>query len=107
MSLRRQPWLGLVSATVVIAVSLAFVSLFAWPTFRDWVSFYLVCTVPVAFVVGPFWHAEHPRIIARLSQPWRGLGFLVLTLFPLEIVQPRGTTAYPLAVRPAVELHLQ
>jgi hypothetical protein len=80
MGLRRQPWLGVLSAGVVIAASLAFVGLFDWSTFRDRVSFFLVCAVPVAFVVGPFWHAEHPRSLARLPQPWRGLGFLGLTL---------------------------
>ena len=56
------------------------VGLFDWPTFRDWASYFLVCTVPMTFVVGPFWHGEHPRVIARLSQPWRGLAYVALTL---------------------------
>jgi hypothetical protein len=80
MSLRHQPMLGLVSAAAIIVVSLVFVGLFDWATFRDWISFYLVCAVPTAFVIGPFWHGEHPRSIARLPQPWRGLGLLALTL---------------------------
>lgn len=80
MRVRRQPLLGLVSAVAVVVVSLVLVSLFDWPTFRDEVSFFLVCAVPTAFVVGPFWHGEHPRVIARLPQPWRGLGLLALTL---------------------------
>jgi hypothetical protein len=55
---RRQPLLGITATALVIAVSLAFIALFDWPTFRDWVSFFLICTIPFAFVVGPFWKGE-------------------------------------------------
>lgn len=80
MNVRRQPLLGIIATVVVIAISLAFISLLDWPLFRDWVSFYLMCTIPFTFVVGAFWHGEHPRSIARLGQPWRGLAYLVLAL---------------------------
>ena len=80
MNVRRQPLLGIIATVVVIAISLAFISLLDWPLFRDWVSFYLMCTIPFTFVVGAYWHGEHPRSIARLRQPWRGLAYLVLAL---------------------------
>jgi hypothetical protein len=37
----------------------------------------LICTVPFAFVAGPFWRGEHPR---ALRQPWQGLAVLALAL---------------------------
>lgn len=81
MSLRRQPLLGIVATIAVIAISLAFISLLDWPLFRDWVSFFLMCTIPFTFIVGAVWHGDHPRSIARLRQPWRGLAFVALALF--------------------------
>ncbi len=80
MNLRRQPALGIVSALVIVVLSLIFISLMDWPTFRDWVSFYLMCTIPFAFVVGAFWHGEQPAALARLGQPWKGLAFLATAL---------------------------
>lgn len=80
MDLRRQPLLGIIATVLVIVVSLAFISVLDWPMFRDWVSYYLMCAIPFTFVVGAFWHGEHPRKLARLPQPWRGLGLLVLAL---------------------------
>lgn len=80
MHLRRQPLLGIIATLLVIVVSLTFISLLDWATFRDWVSFYLMCAIPFTFVVGAFWHGEHPRSLARLPQPWRGLALLVFAL---------------------------
>jgi len=80
MSMRRQPLLGIIAVLLIIAISWAFIALLDWPFFRDWISFYLMCTIPFTFVVGAFWRAEHPASIARLPQPWRGLSFLVLAL---------------------------
>jgi hypothetical protein len=76
----KQPLTGVIATALVIAISLAFIACFEWPTFRDWVSYYLICTIPFAFVVGAFWHGEHPRSFRALPQPWRGLAFLVLAL---------------------------
>lgn len=86
MSRLRQPLLGVLASGLVIVLSLALVGALAWPVFRDWVSFYLVGTVPFAFLVAVFWRGEHPRSIARLTQPWRGLAFLALTLVVALVV---------------------
>ncbi|MEI6362484.1 MAG: hypothetical protein WCP95_10150 [Actinomycetes bacterium] len=77
---RRQPLLGIIAAASVIVISLVFISVLDWPTFRDWVSFYLMCTIPFAFVVGAFWHAEQPAAIGRLRQPVKGLAYLAVAL---------------------------
>lgn len=80
MTLRRQPLLGICAAVLIVALSWAFIATMDWPLFRDWVSIFLMCTIPFTFVVGAFWHGEHPRAIARLRQPMRGLAYLVLAL---------------------------
>lgn len=80
MHLRRQPLLGIASTAIVIAVALVFIALLDWPLFRDWVSFYLMCTIPFTFVVGAFWHGRHPSTIVQLAQPWRGVALLAVAL---------------------------
>lgn len=86
MSLRRQPLLGICAALLIIAISWVFIAVLDWPAFRDWVSVYLMCTIPVTFIVGAFWHAEHPRPLARLRQPVKGLAFLALALLVGAVV---------------------
>lgn len=80
MWFRRQPLLGVCATALIVVISLGFIALFDWPTFRDWVSFFLMCTIPFTFVVGVFWRGEHPRSIAALRQPLRGLAFLGMAL---------------------------
>ncbi|WOP19561.1 hypothetical protein [Raineyella sp. LH-20] len=82
----RQPVLGILVLIVAVVLSLGFIALFSWPTFRDRVSYLLVCGVPTLFVVGAFWRTEHPRWIGRLGQPWRGLAFLVLMLVNAAVI---------------------
>lgn len=75
---RRQPLVGVVATALMIGVSLVVIAAMDWPLFRDWVSYHLMCTIPFAFVVGAFWHGQHPRWVAGLAQPLRGLGYLLL-----------------------------
>lgn len=82
----RQPMLGIVASLFVIGLSLLLISVLDWPLFRDWVSYYLVGTVPFAFLVAIFWRGEHPRSIAALRQPWRGLAFVGITLVVAAVV---------------------
>ena len=78
--------LGVLVLLVVVLASLVFVATMEWPTFRDWVSYYLVCAVPTLFVIGPFWRGEHPRALTRLPQPWRGLGLTALALLLAAVI---------------------
>lgn len=82
----RQPLLGVIASLLVIVLSLLLISVLDWPLFRDWVSYYLVGTVPFAFLFAIFWRGEHPRRIASLRQPWRGLALVALTLVVALVV---------------------
>jgi len=78
VQLSRQPVLGLVTTVLIIVLSLAFISIFDAAVFGTWVAYYVMCTIPFTFVVGAFWHGQHPRRIASLAQPWRGIGYLLM-----------------------------
>jgi len=78
--------MGIVATAAIVVVSLAFIACLEWPTFRDWVSYYLICTIPFSFVVGAFWRGEHPRAVRALNQPWRGLAFLAMALLVGAVV---------------------
>jgi hypothetical protein len=79
MSTVKQPVVGVVSTAVVVALSLAFVSLFSFPTFTGWVAYFLLCVIPMQIVVAVTWGAN-PGFVASLGQPAKGLVLLLTTL---------------------------
>ena len=76
----RQPFLGIVSTFLVIVMSFGFISLFDGPTFTGWISYYLMCTIPMSLVIGVIWAAKHPAFAAARRQPVRGALFLLLAM---------------------------
>jgi hypothetical protein len=92
----KQPAVGIVSTLLVSAVSLAFISLFDFPTFVGWVSLYLMCAVTVLIVILALWRTEQPRFAAAHPQPTKGIlmalvamvgGAVVCVLFFLVVGQ--------------------
>ena len=69
----KQPAVGLASTLLVSALSLAFISLFDFPAFVTWVSFYLMCVVTVLIVILALWQTQRPRFAAANPQPMRGI----------------------------------
>lgn len=69
----KQPVLGIVSTVLVCAVSLALISLFDFPTFSGWVSFYLLCVIPMQIVMLALWRTQHPHFAAAHKQPLKGI----------------------------------
>ena len=61
MSTVKQPVLGVVATAVVVALSLGFISLFAFPTFTGWVAYFLLCVIPM--------HSDR-EIFTNLAQIW-------------------------------------
>ena len=78
----KQPVAGFIASAVIIAISLGFISLFTFPTFAGWVSYYLVCVVPIQLVIGVLWHGTYPAFASKLAQPAKGI---VLTLLALVV----------------------
>ena len=78
----KQPALGITSSVLVMAVSLGFIALFAFPTFATWVAFLTICFIPMQIVISVTWRGNHPASVATLAQPARGF---LLTLLALAV----------------------
>jgi hypothetical protein len=79
MSGLKQPILGIVATALVMAVALGFISLFSFPVFTGWVSYFLLCVIPMQIVVAVTWGAN-PGFVAGMRQPAKGLLLTLLTL---------------------------
>lgn len=76
----KQPVAGFIASAVIIAISLGFISLFTFPTFAGWVSYYLVCVVPIQLVIGVVWGGKYPAFASKLPQPAKGITLSILAL---------------------------
>jgi hypothetical protein len=76
----KQPALGVVASVLVMVVSLGFISLFAFTTFRDWVSFLTICFIPMEIVIGITWGTQHPAFAGARPQPLKGALLTILAL---------------------------
>src|SRR5580698_1561360 len=77
---RHQPAAGLIATAVIVAISLAFISLFELSTFTGWVAYCIECVIPMQIVIGITWATKHPRFAASRSQPARGVLLALITL---------------------------
>ena len=69
----KQPLTGLVATAIIIAISLGFISLFDFATFSGWVTYALICLIPMEIVVGVTWACKHPAFAANRKQPLKGI----------------------------------
>ena len=69
----KQPVVGILATALVCAISLALISLFDFPTFAGWVSFYLLCVIPMQIVMLALWRTERPGFAAAQKQPLKGI----------------------------------
>jgi hypothetical protein len=76
----KQPALGILSTLFVVAVSLGFIALFAFPTFATWVAFLTICFIPMQIVISVTWGCNHPAFAATRSQPAKGILLSLLAL---------------------------
>ena len=74
----KQPALGLFGTGFMVLVALAFIKLFSFPFFMDWVAYVLTCMVPVELMVCVLWQSKASESIEKLGQPGKGI---LLTLF--------------------------
>src|SRR5207249_3342047 len=84
----KQPALGSVATAIIVAASLGFISRLDFATFAGWVSYYLLCIIPMQIVIGVFWGTNHPRFAARHGQPAKGALLALTTLAVGAVVAP-------------------
>lgn len=75
----RQPLTGVLATVLIMGISLAFISLFNYETFSGWVSYALMCLIPMQIVVSVTWACKQPGFAAPLRQPHKGASLLTLT----------------------------
>lgn len=75
----RQPMAGIIAATIVMAISLGFTSLFSYDTFTGWVGYWMMSIIPTEVMIGVIWGCSQPAFVARASQPMRGLYLVGMT----------------------------
>jgi hypothetical protein len=83
----KQPALGLVATALIIAISFGLISLFSLEDFSGWVSFMLICLIPMEIVVGVTWGAN-PAFAAKMSQPGKGLLLMLVCLVAACVIGP-------------------
>ena len=76
----RQPTAGIIATLIIMAVSLAFISLFELSTFTGWVAYCIECLIPMQIVIGITWATKHPRFAAAQSQPMKGILLALVTI---------------------------
>ncbi len=91
MSGLKQPVLGIVATALVMAVALGFVSMFSLSVFTGWVSYVLLCTIPIQIITAVTWGSS-PGFAADLRQPTKGL-VLTVTAIVVGVVVTAVTHA--------------
>jgi hypothetical protein len=81
----KQPALGIAATAIVIAISLGFISLFDFPTFSGWVSYLLLCLIPMEIVVGVSWQAN-PSFASNMAQPMKGITLVLVCVVAAAII---------------------
>jgi hypothetical protein len=81
----KQPVVGVVATGLMVALALAFVSLFTFPVFTGWVAYFLLCLIPMQIIAAVTWGAN-PGFTAALGQPARGIVLTLTTVIAGVIV---------------------
>jgi hypothetical protein len=84
----KQPVLGICATLLTIAIALAFISRLDFATFAGWVSYYLLCIIPMQIVVGVTWGTNHPSVAAKQKQPGKGALLALTTLIAGAVIAP-------------------
>jgi hypothetical protein len=84
----KQPILGILATICVMAVSLVLISFFDFPTFAGWMSYGLMCLIPMQIVVGVTWGTNQPSFAAKQRQPLKGVLLTLTTVVIGAIVVP-------------------
>src|SRR5437868_13197975 len=80
MAETKQPAVGIIASVIIMAISLAFISLFQLSTFTGWVAYCIECMIPMQIVIGITWATKHPQFAATRSQPTKGILLVLVTI---------------------------
>src|SRR5580704_11131801 len=80
MAETKQPAAGIIASVIIMAISLAFISLFELSTFTGWVAYCIECMIPMQIVIGVTWATKHPQFAATRRQPAKGLMLASITI---------------------------
>jgi hypothetical protein len=75
----KQPAAGIIATLIIVALSLAFISLFELSTFTGWVAYCIECVIPMQIIIGITWATKHPHFAASRSQPSKGVLLILVT----------------------------
>jgi hypothetical protein len=75
----KQPAVGIMATAMIIVVSLVLISRFTYATFTGWLSFGLMCVIPMQIVAAVHWKARWPLGIATRRQPIQGVLLTLIT----------------------------
>src|SRR5690242_14654090 len=84
----KQPALGILATVLVMGLSLGLISLFDFSTFAGWMSYGLLCLIPMQIVVGVTWGTNLPGFAARRGQPAKGILLTLATVAAGAVVVP-------------------
>jgi len=74
----KQPLLGIAALVLIGGISLALISLFDFQTFSGWMSYGLMCLIPMQIVVGVTWGTNRPQFAAKQRQPLKGIVLMLM-----------------------------
>ena len=84
----KQPLVGIAATLLVMAVSLALISLFSFETFSGWLSIGLMCLIPAQIAVAVLWQGKYPVFAAKQRQPLKGILLILVTVLVGAVVVP-------------------
>jgi len=89
----KQPLLGIAGTIIAACLSLWICFLFTPSVLGSWVAQFVMSAIPLQIILGLVWHTEYPGFLGKLSQPLKGMMFLVLMAVAAVIVTPASVAA--------------
>jgi hypothetical protein len=84
----KQPVAGILATALVVVLSLGFIALWDAATFSGWVTYVLICMIPMEIVIGVVWQAKQPAFAASQTQPGRGILLALVMASAAAVVAP-------------------
>lgn len=88
MSHAKKVAIGIAATGIVIVISLAFITVFSFSTFTGWVSYLLLCLIPIQIIASVTWSNQRPWSAKSLHQPAHGLSLILLCAVVGVVVAP-------------------